>query len=548
MNTTELLNITSLIVPDRHAIVFDDMRLTFGEIAGRVNRLANGLAELGVGAGDRVAVMQVNCNEHVESYFATAKLDAILVPINFRARSEELTFMLNDSGVKAIILGQRYQDMLRSIKPELTTLEHQITLEAPGEGFVFYDDLLANASDEERFPTADGDDVTIIMFTAGTTGTPKGVMLSHNSFTSYILANVEPVDMDTAEKNILTVPLHHIAGVQAVMAAVYGGRTLVLQRQFDEEGWMKLVQEEKVNRAMMVPTMLKRLMDRPAFKDYDLSSLRVITYGAAPMPLEVIKKAIVEFPNTRFINAFGQTETASTITMLPPDAHDIHEGDPDYEQKMKRLGSIGKPLPDVEVRIVNEEGNDVALGENGEIVARGDRLMKGYWNREEATKETLRGGWLYTGDLGYWDDEGFIFLSGRAKDFLKRGGEMIAPEEVEQIIMSHPSVDEAAIIGIQDIEWGERVRAIVVRKPGAELTAEEVIEHCRPRMAGFKRPRGRCIHRRASQEPDGQGAQAGAARGLSTAHRVGRARLPRVYKNRSAPLARTAREGGRRCR
>jgi acyl-CoA synthetase (AMP-forming)/AMP-acid ligase II len=488
MNTTELLNITSLIVPDRHAIVFDDMRLTFGEIAGRVNRLANGLAELGVGAGDRVAVMQVNCNEHVESYFATAKLDAILVPINFRARSEELTFMLNDSGVKAIILGQRYQDMLRSIKPELTTLEHQITLEAPGEGFVFYDDLLANASDEERFPTADGDDVTIIMFTAGTTGTPKGVMLSHNSFTSYILANVEPVDMDTAEKNILTVPLHHIAGVQAVMAAVYGGRTLVLQRQFDEEGWMKLVQEEKVNRAMMVPTMLKRLMDRPAFKDYDLSSLQVITYGAAPMPLEVIKKAIVEFPNTRFINAFGQTETASTITMLPPDAHDIHEGDPDYEQKMKRLGSIGKPLPDVEVRIVNEEGNDVSLGENGEIVARGDRLMKGYWNREEATKETLRGGWLYTGDLGYWDDEGFIFLSGRAKDFLKRGGEMIAPEEVEQIIMSHPSVDEAAIIGIPDIEWGERVRAIVVRKPGAELTAEEVIEHCRPRMAGFKRP------------------------------------------------------------
>ena len=488
MNTTELLNITSLIVPDRHAIVFDDKRLTFGEIAGRVNRLANGLAELGVGAGDRVAVMQVNCNEHVESYFATAKLDAILVPINFRARSEELTFMLNDSGVKAIILGQRYQDMLRSIKPELTTLEHQITLEAPGEGFVFYDDLLANASDEERFPTADADDVTIIMFTAGTTGTPKGVMLSHNSFTSYILANVEPVDMDTAEKNILTVPLHHIAGVQAVMAAVYGGRTLVLQRQFDEEGWMKLVQEEKVNRAMMVPTMLKRLMDRPAFKDYDLSSLQVITYGAAPMPLEVIKKAIVEFPNTRFINAFGQTETASTITMLPPDAHDIHEGDPDYEQKMKRLGSIGKPLPDVEVRIVNEDGNDVALGENGEIVARGDRLMKGYWNREEATKETLRGGWLYTGDLGYWDDEGFIFLSGRAKDFLKRGGEMIAPEEVEQIIMSHPSVDEAAIIGIQDIEWGERVRAIVVRKPGAELTAEEVIEHCRPRMAGFKRP------------------------------------------------------------
>ena len=313
-------------------------------------------------------------------------------------------------------------------------------------------------------------------------------MLSHDSFSSYIPANVETVDMDFAEKNILTVPLHHIAGVQAVMAAVYGGRTLVLQRQFDEEGWMKLVQDEQVNRAMMVPTMLKRLMDRPTFKDYDLSSLQVITYGAAPMPLEVIKKAIAEFPGTRFINAFGQTETASTITMLPPDDHDISEDDPEFEKKLNRLSSIGKPLPDVEVRIVDEDGADVVLGETGEIVAKGQRLMKGYWNREEATKETLRGGWLYTGDLGFWDEDGYIFLSGRAKDFIKRGGEMIAPEEVEQIIMSHPGVDEAAIIGIPDIEWGERVRALVVKKPGAEVSMQDVVEHCRPRMAGFKRP------------------------------------------------------------
>ena len=488
MNTTDLLTITSAIVPDRDAIIFDGKHMTFGELADRVNRLANAMGDLGVGAGDRVGVMQVNCNEHVETYFATAKLDAILVPINFRARSEELAFMLNDSGVKLIILGQRYQDMLKSIESELTTLEHRISLEGPGEGFLFYDDLLANASDEERFPTADADDVTIIMFTAGTTGTPKGVMLSHDSFSSYILANVESVDMEFAEKNILTVPLHHIAGVQAVMAAIYGGRTLVLQRQFDEEGWMKLVQDEQVNRAMMVPTMLKRLMDQPTFKDYDLSSLQVITYGAAPMPLEVIKKAIAEFPGTRFINAFGQTETASTITMLPPDDHNISEDDPEFEKKLNRLSSIGKPLPDVEVRIVNEDGGDVPLGETGEIVAKGQRLMKGYWNREEATKETLRGGWLYTGDLGFWDEDGYIFLSGRARDFIKRGGEMIAPEEVEQIIMSHPGVDEAAIIGIPDIEWGERVRALVVKKPGAEVSMQDVVEHCRPRMAGFKRP------------------------------------------------------------
>ena len=371
MNTTDLLTITSAIVPDRDAIIFDGKHMTFGELADRVNRLANAMGDLGVGAGDRVGVMQVNCNEHVETYFATAKLDAILVPINFRARSEELAFMLNDSGVKLIILGQRYQDMLRSIESELTTLEHRISLEGPGEGFLFYDDLLANASDEERFPTADDDDVTIIMFTAGTTGTPKGVMLSHDSFSSYILANVESVDMEFAEKNILTVPLHHIAGVQAVMAAIYGGRTLVLQRQFDEEGWMKLVQDEQVNRAMMVPTMLKRLMDQPTFKDYDLSSLQVITYGAAPMPLQVIKKAIAEFPGTRFINAFGQTETASTITMLPPDDHNISEDDPEFEKKLNRLSSIGKPLPDVEVRIVERGRSGCAPGRDGRDCGQG---------------------------------------------------------------------------------------------------------------------------------------------------------------------------------
>ncbi|MFH1141882.1 MAG: AMP-binding protein, partial [Chloroflexota bacterium] len=232
----------------------------------------------------------------------------------------------------------------------------------------------------------------------------------------------------------------------------------------------------------------KQLMDHPKFSEYDLSSLKVITYGAAPMPLPVIKEAIKKLPGTRFINAFGQTETASTITMLPPEDHMLVEGDPEFEKKLKRLSSIGKPLPDVEVRIVNEDGNDVQVTQVGEIVARGQRLMKGYWNREEATKETLRSGWLYTGDLGYWDEDGYIFLAGRAKDFIKRGGEMVAPEEVEQVLMSFPGVDEAAIIGVPDDYWGERVRAIVVRKPGAHVTAAELIDYCRPRMAGFKRP------------------------------------------------------------
>ena len=488
MNTCEFLLISSSIVPDREAIVFEGKRITFQELSNRANRLANALAELGIEAGDRIASLQVNCNELVEAYFATAKLDALYVPLNFRAKADEISYMLRDCGAKALLVGRRYADMVGSIEQELTSVEHYIALDEPVEGWHFYDSLVERASDEERFPTGDDDDLTVLMFTAGTTGFPKGVMLSHNSFSSYILNNVSPPDPEEEESNILTVPLYHIAGIQAMLAAVYGGRTLIVQRQFEPKEWMELVESERANRAMMVPTMLKMLMDHPDFHQHDLSSLEVITYGAAPMPLEVIKRAIQEFPGARFINAFGQTETASTITMVPPEDH-VMEGSPEeVEKKLKRLTSIGKPLDDVEVRIVDEEGNDVPLGEVGEIVAQGDRLMKGYWGQDEATAQTIRNGWLYTGDLGYFDEDGYIFLGGRSKDFIKRGGEMVSPEEVEQVLFSHPAVEDAAIIGVPDVDWGERVRAVLVLKQGATASEEEIIEYCRERLSSYKKP------------------------------------------------------------
>jgi acyl-CoA synthetase (AMP-forming)/AMP-acid ligase II len=488
MNTAEFLGLTSLIIPDRESIIFEKKTITFGELAERVNRLANALSELGVGPGDRVATVQVNTNELVEAYFASARLDAIFVPLNFRARAEELTHMINDCQPKVIMVGPRYTDLVSSIQSNIKGETSYVALEGPKDGWSYYEDILKDAPDDERTPNADDDDTTILLFTAGTTGVPKGVMLTHNSFSSYILSNVSPADPDVEEKNILTVPMYHVAGIQSVLAAIYGGRTLVIQRQFDAEEWMNLVQAQAVDRAMMVPTMLKQLMDHPKFKEHDLSSLKVITYGAAPMPLEVIKRAIRELPNTRFINAFGQTETASTITMLPPDDH-ILEGTPEeVEIKMKRLASIGKPLPDVEVAIVDENGNPMAIGEVGEIVARGSRLMKGYWNMQAATSETVRGGWLYTGDLGYMDEGSYIFLAGRSKDFIKRGGEMISPEEVEQVLQSHPTIDEAAIIGVPDDEWGERVRAVVVLKQGTTSSEKEIIEYCRQRLASFKKP------------------------------------------------------------
>ena len=489
MNTAEFLTIANMIAPDKEAIVFEEKRLTYAELNSRANQLASQMQAWGVGSGDRVGIMQVNCNEIIETYFAAAKLGAIFVPLSFRGRAEEIRHMVNASECKVVIAGSRYLGMVDELRPVLNTVEHYVSMEGTADGWEPYEDILAAQPTDDIMTDVDDDDTTILMFTAGTTGLPKGVMLTFGGVSSYSLSNVTPVDPDQVEKNILTVPLYHVAGMQAVISAIFGMRTLVIQRQFEAESWMKLVQDEKVSRAMMVPTMLKMLLDHPARPNYDISSLDVLTYGAAPMPKEIIKRAIMELEDTQFINAFGQTEASATITALMPDDHNVKGlSEEEREKKFERLSSIGKPLPGVEIRIVDEDANDVSANEQGEIIASGPQLMKGYWQQDDVTAETIKNGWLFTGDLGYQDDEGYIFLTGRAKDFIKRAGEMISPEEVEQTLMSHPAVDEAAIIGIPDDEWGERVRAIVVLKSGQSATQEDLIEFSRKQLASFKKP------------------------------------------------------------
>lgn len=490
MNTSEFLTISSAICPDQVAIVFEDKRFTFAQLGERVNRLANALAGLGVAKGDTVALLQINCNECIETYFAVAKLGAIYVPLNFRAKGNELTYMLNTADTKVVLVGDRYTEIVDAIRKDLTSVTEFISIDGPKEGWTDYAGLIASASDEEIFTDIDDDDVTILMYTAGTTGFPKGVMLSHNSFAIYVLENVTPADPATDEKNILTVPLYHVAGIQAMMAAVYGGRTMVMERQFDPLEWMTLVQREKVDRAMMVPTMLKQLLEHPDFSKYDLSSLRVVTYGAASMPLPVIRKAMEVFPDVSFINAFGQTETASTITTLGPEDHKITGTEEEKEAKLKRLSSIGRPMSDIEMQIVDEDGNVLPMGEIGEIVARGPRVMTGYWKEEDKTAKTIdTDGWVHTGDMGYVDEAGYYFLAGRNTDMIIRGGENISPEEVEVVLNEHDAIEEVAVIGIPDDDWGEVPICIVVLKQGKTATEEDIMEHCRQSLASYKRPR-----------------------------------------------------------
>ena len=490
MNTTDFLNIATAICPDKTAIVYEDKRYTFSQLNERVNRLANGLIKLGVKAGDRVAFIQVNCNQCVETYFAVAKTGAIYLPLNFRAKEKELAYMLDTAEATTILMVERYLPMIRSIQPEVKSLKNLISIESKQDDMLYYEDIVNASSADEVFAEISEDDTTILMYTAGTTGFPKGVMLSHLSFSSYMLENVSPANPESDECNILTVPLYHVAGIQAMMAAIYGGRTLVMERQFEPEEWMTLVETEKANRAMMVPTMLKQLLDHPNFKEHDLSSLRVITYGAAPMPLPVIRKALEEFPGVNFINAFGQTETASTITALGPEDHVLTGTEEEKEKKLQRLASIGKPMADVEMKVIDDDGNALGPNEVGEILARGQRVMSGYWKDEEKTAKTIdKDGWVHTGDVGYVDEDGYYFLSGRSSDMIIRAGENISPEELENVIREHPKVEDVAVIGVPDETWGEEPRAVVIPKKGEKPTEEEIMEWCRKGLASFKRPR-----------------------------------------------------------
>lgn len=491
MNTTDFLQIATAICPDRDCTVFEGRRFTFAQLNARVNQLRGALERVGLGKGDRIGMVSVNRNECVEAYFATAKLGGIFVPLNYRAKAEELAYMIDCAHIKLLFVDERYMELIESIRGKLSKLVHVVSVEGDGEGS--YEALIRGESIEEP-PTADigDDDTTILLFTSGTTGQPKGVPLRHDAFVAYSLENVEPANPEFGERTIVTVPLYHVAGIQAMLPAIYGGRTLILMRQFELREWLETVQRERATRAMLVPTMLKWIVEEPELDECDLSSLEVITYGAAPMPFEVICKAIEVLPHVSFINGYGQTESAATLTTLGPEDHRLSGTEAERQKKLSRLHySIGRPLPDVQIRIVDETGGFLGPEEPGEIQAKGPRIMKGYWDDAVKTSHTLTpDGWLRTGDMGYVDDEGYVYLTGRTDDLIIRGGENISPAEIEEVIVSHPKVRECCVIGVPDPEWGQQPHAYCVLEDGEAASPEEIIDFCRGLLAGFKRPRG----------------------------------------------------------
>ena len=468
--------------PDRDCVIFGEQRATYREFEARLNKLVNLLYGLGLEKGDRVSVLSENSMTATEAMIGVEKSGMVWAPLNFRHLPAEHVYHLNNAGSKALIMQQHFAEGIASVRGELETVEHFIV---DGEGFggmESYEDLMAKANDRRTVIDIDENDPVALMYTSGTTGKAKGVLHTHKSFGALATFSAIELGIQADDVVIYVAPINHGAGILLPPHLMMGVPNILIAH-LDVDYILDVIQKEGVTTMWLAPTIIYFLLAYPNRANFDLSSLRSLPYSSAPIAVEKLKEALDVFGDV-FAQAYGLVE-CPVISMLSRDDHVVGGS----EEQTKRLGSAGREIIYTRVRVVDKEGNDLPPGEMGEIIVNSPLVMKEYWRDPEATAETLKDGWLYTGDVGYLDEGGYLFIADRLKDMIITGGYNVYPKEVENVIFKHPAVFEAAVIGIPDETWGESVKAFVALKPGMEATEEEIIALCKDNLASYKKPK-----------------------------------------------------------
>jgi fatty-acyl-CoA synthase len=474
INIGAFLTKRSYLTPEREGLVCEKVRRTYRELNEKANRLANAMKALGVGHGDRVALLALNEPEYYDMYFGLGKIGAVLVPVNYRLAGPEIQFILSDCAAKVFVFGKEYQEIVDSIRREIPAKELVAISDEPVEWAKSYLSLIDGSSDQEPEITGGDDDTLTILYTSGTTGRPKGAELTHLYYYWNSVNLMCTLGLNIGDTSLIALPLFHIGALAGPPWLVHSGGKAVLLRSLDPQRFLELLQEEKVTGFGSVPALLDFLKWVPNFEKYDWSSVKVILVYAAPVPVTLIKEYAASGIEVRQL--YGLTE-CNTATVL------------DSENALAKVGSCGKAFFHTEVRVVDEEGREVEPETKGEVLLRAPNVMKGYWNRPLDTAAAIKDGWLYTGDIGKMDRDGFLYILDRKKDMIISGGENIYPAEIEDALLHHPKIADVGVIGFAHEKWGEAVKAIIVVKPGESLSEEELIEWCQGKIGRFKIPK-----------------------------------------------------------
>jgi O-succinylbenzoate-CoA ligase len=461
---------------DRPCLVWGDGTITYAELDRRSAATAAGLAKFGVSRGDVVAVLLYNCPEFVEAMFAVSRLGAVFMPINWRLAGEEVSYIATHAGARCVISEPELAPLAETARPRLAGARF-VSVGAAGEGWTAFS-ALRDAGPPPPIEPVGADDLHRLMYTSGTTARPKGVMITHANLYWKNVAHVVEFGITGVDKGLACGPLYHVGALDLTTTTVlYAGGTVEIHRKFEASDVLDTIERRGITNVWLAPSMVNALLAHPTLEGRDLSGLRLVIDGGEKMPRPLIERLLRAFPGAWFADAFGMTETVSGDTFL------------DKRMTVEKIGSVGKPCLHLEVGIVDDDDRPVSAGTLGEIVLRGPKVFKGYWKDPEATATAFRGGWFHTGDIGYLDTEGFLYIADRKKDLIISGGENIASPEVERVLYEHPAVLEASVIGRPDARWGEVPVAFVVLRDGAKASAEELQEFCRARLARFKTPR-----------------------------------------------------------